>query len=178
MPRSFLVKSKRPGSHSSHSVYYHTQHSDRPVGAVIPATPGSCSSEALERNPKLASAPGYPAAHSHWIPMETSPSASSQTENWVLRRTAEHAAESERAPVSPSVWSPALGGAISSHREQELERLVQVLLSHRLQDNSSTQLCECPLCEKVRPSLTTLHNTTQHYTTPALNSTQLQHSTV
>lgn len=60
--------------------------------------------------------------------------------------------------MSSSVWSPPLGDMLSSHREQELERLVQVLLSHRLQDKSNTPLCECPLCEKVRPSL---YNSTQ-----------------
>ncbi|MCI4395299.1 hypothetical protein PGIGA_G00178670 [Pangasianodon gigas] len=149
MPRSFLVKSKRAGSHSSRSAHSHTYHSDGQLGALHGST-GSSSPVALELSPKMASAPSYPA--SHWVSMETSPNSASQAENWGLWTTGEQAGESERPPVSTAVWSPSLSHTLSSHREQELERLVQVLLSHRLQDNSNPPLCECPLCEKVLSS--------------------------
>ncbi|XP_060759900.1 zinc finger protein Gfi-1b-like [Neoarius graeffei] len=56
------------------------------------------------------------------------------------------AGESECPLVSTLSHTP------SSHREQKLESLVQVLLSHRLQDNSNTPLCKRPLCEKVMSS--------------------------
>ncbi|XP_053494263.1 zinc finger protein Gfi-1b-like [Ictalurus furcatus] len=153
MPRSFLVRSKRAGSHSSRSAHSHTHHSDGQLGAMHGST-GSSSPEALELSPKTDSAPSYPA--SHWVSMKTSPNSASQAENWGLWRTDEQTGESGRPLVSTSVWPPPLSHTLSSHREQELERLVQVLLSHRLQDSSNTPLCECPLCEKVLSSATGL----------------------
>ncbi|KAK3507967.1 hypothetical protein QTP70_005997 [Hemibagrus guttatus] len=148
MPRSFLVKSKRAGSHSSRSAHSYTYPSDGHLGTLSAVSPRSSSPVALELSPKMASAPGYPTSQSHWVSMKTSPNAASQAENWGLWRTDDQAGETERPPAYPSLWSPALSNTFSSHREQELERLVQVLLTHRLQDNSSTPLCECPLCEK------------------------------
>ncbi|XP_060759995.1 zinc finger protein Gfi-1b-like [Neoarius graeffei] len=149
MPRSFLVKSKRVGSHSSRSAHSHTYHADSQLGAMYGSNRSS-SPEALELSTKLPSAPSYPA--SHRVAMETSPNSASHVEDWGLWRTDKEAGESEHPMVSTPVWAPPLSHTPSSQREQELERLVQVLLSHRLQDNSNTPLCECPLCEKVLSS--------------------------
>ncbi|XP_027017985.2 zinc finger protein Gfi-1b-like [Tachysurus fulvidraco] len=179
MPRSFLVKSKKAGSHSSRSAHSYTYPSDRHVGALSAVSPRSSSPVALELSPKMASAPGYPASHSHWVSMETSPNSTSQAENWGLWRTDKQAGESEHPPACPLLWSPALSHTSSSHREQELERLVQVLLSHRLQENPSTPLCECPLCEKVLSSAVGLvtHLRRSHINRATVTSTGLGFST-
>ncbi|KAM9434746.1 uncharacterized protein Hap1MRO34_002503 isoform 2-T3 [Clarias gariepinus] len=149
MPRSFLVKSKRAGSHSSRPAHSRTYHSEGQLGNMCSST-GDRSPDALALSPKLPLAPSYPT--SHWVPVETNPDSASQAETWGIWRTDEKAGDSEHPPVSTTVWSPPLSHTLSSHREQELEQLVQVLLSHRLQDTSSTPLCECPLCEKVLSS--------------------------
>ncbi|XP_046700177.1 zinc finger protein Gfi-1b-like [Silurus meridionalis] len=160
MPRSFLVKSKRVWSHSSrpahspshsHSpghTHTHACHSDGQLGGLHGSS-GSSSPGALQLSPKLASTPGYHT--SHWVSMETSQNSAFQTENWGFWRTDDQTGDGERPLVSSSAWSPH-SDSLSSHREQELERLVQVLLSHRLQDNTNSPLCECPLCEKVLSS--------------------------
>ncbi|KAF7686421.1 zinc finger protein Gfi-1 [Silurus meridionalis] len=162
MPRSFLVKSKRVWSHSSrpahspshsHSpghTHTHACHSDGQLGGLHGSS-GSSSPGALQLSPKLASTPGYHT--SHWVSMETSQNSAFQTENWGFWRTDDQTGDGERPLVSSSAWSPH-SDSLSSHREQELERLVQVLLSHRLQDNTNSPLCECPLCEKSHLSLT------------------------
>ncbi|XP_062846957.1 zinc finger protein Gfi-1b-like [Trichomycterus rosablanca] len=146
MPRSFLVKSKRAGSHATRSSHFYAYSYDSHL-AALPRPGKRCSPEALDIPSKITSSYSNP----HWAPEATIPDPASQTEKLDLWETDQLEGETERPPESGSVWSTPTVETVGSRREQELERLVQVLLSYCLQDNNSP-LCECPLCEKVLSS--------------------------
>ncbi|KAI4876043.1 hypothetical protein NFI96_021036 [Prochilodus magdalenae] len=150
MPRSFLVKSKRTGSYSTRPAHFHAYDCDRHLKDSEEPN-WSSSPEHLELHAKSTAATtalGYSSIQ--WLPTPTSPDPVSQAENWASW-TAEQLSDGDGS--MPSWSSPHLRtvGTLRD-REQELERLVHALLSHRLQRNVKTPLCECPLCEKVLSS--------------------------
>ncbi|XP_017572868.1 zinc finger protein Gfi-1b-like [Pygocentrus nattereri] len=149
MPRSFLVKSKRAGSYSTRPTHFHAYNNDRHLEASQKPN-RSTSPEDLELHPLSTATTTALNSSVQWVPTATSPDPVSQAENWASW-TAEQLWSEDG---SVSMWLPPHLRTVGSlrDREQELERLVHALLSHRLQLNVKTPLCECPLCEKVLSS--------------------------
>ncbi|XP_072530638.1 uncharacterized protein [Salminus brasiliensis] len=150
MPRSFLVKSKRVGSYYTRTTHFHSYGHDGQCEDQKPNwSSSSDGQESSLRATPSTSALGY--TSTQWAPTASSPDPASQVENWASWTAERLGGESG----SGSVWSPPhhlqTVGTLRD-REQELERLVHALLSHRLQLNVKTPLCECPLCEKVLSS--------------------------
>ncbi|KAK1784783.1 hypothetical protein P4O66_003455 [Electrophorus voltai] len=140
MPRSFLVKSKRTGSYVARATrYLATEVTGQLEDSQRPSR--SSSPDGSELHPRPAVAIGavcHPSVHNPNF----------QTENWALCSTEQSSIENGRPLLTRSMWLPGRPG----DRDQELERLVHALLTHRLRVNVKTPLCECPLCEKVLTS--------------------------
>ncbi|XP_076866295.1 uncharacterized protein LOC143517538 [Brachyhypopomus gauderio] len=149
MPRSFLVKSKRTGSYLTRATRFHACGVNRQLeDSPRPNWSGSADTLGLQPIATPTSSVVAPPTIHH---------PSCQTEKWSLYTTDQLSSESELPLLSGSVWLPGHLGAVGpvvplGDREQELEKLVHALLTHRLQTNVKTPLCECPLCEKVLTS--------------------------
>ncbi|XP_043086491.1 zinc finger protein Gfi-1b-like [Puntigrus tetrazona] len=127
MPRSFLVKSKRAGHHSTRSA--HSQHGRHDGRA------SSCHSTALEL---------LPGSSTDSSRAQNSPEgAGGEPRPWPSSTAGE---QSGGCPFSTLSCSAAV------ERQSELERLIQALLSHHQLSNVQTPLCGCPLCEKLLSS--------------------------
>ncbi|KAG9279265.1 zinc finger protein Gfi-1b-like [Astyanax mexicanus] len=151
MPRSFLVKSKRVGSYYTRPpAHFHNYDHDGPFKAQKPSWSISPEQQELNSGATAASTGlGYDSIQ--WVPVASSPDPASQEENWASWATERLGVESGSGSVWSSPHHLQADGSLRD-REQELERLVHALLSHRLQLNVKTPLCECPLCEKVLSS--------------------------
>ncbi|XP_028841700.1 zinc finger protein Gfi-1b-like [Denticeps clupeoides] len=130
MPRSFLVKSKKAGSHAAHSARRHSH--------LLQEVAAPHSSPVLYQEAEMA------AAGSTLVPMTTATHPAPPVGHWC--RWPEDAPRHARCPPRPD---PPSAGA---ERKMELERLVYALLNHRQLINIQGPLCECPLCEKVLTS--------------------------
>ncbi|XP_051569472.1 zinc finger protein Gfi-1b-like [Myxocyprinus asiaticus] len=128
MPRSFLVKSKRAGHHSSRSVHSQIQQHDGQVS--------SCHSETLELRPGSPADTKTNRSSLYWT------NNSSDAEHW--NSTAVH-----QCGVYQASHSELSSPAVAVERETDLERLIQALLGHHQLINAQMPLCECPLCEKL-----------------------------
>ncbi|KAI2666885.1 zinc finger Gfi-1b-like protein [Labeo rohita] len=123
MPRSFLVKSKRAGHHSTRSARSQHQRHDRWTS--------SSHSTALELLPCTSSDGNR--THNSTAEAEPWPSATAVKQSGVCQLTD-------------------LSSSAALDRQSDLERLIQALLSHHQMANIQTPLCECPLCEKLLTS--------------------------
>ncbi|XP_051571825.1 zinc finger protein Gfi-1b-like [Myxocyprinus asiaticus] len=150
MPRSFLVKSKRAGHHSSRSTHSQHQQQDGWVS--------SCHSETIELSPSL---PTDTSRNNrsllHWT------NNSSDAEYW--NSTAVH-----QCGVCQTSHSELSSSSVVLESETDLERLIQALLSRHQLMNAQTPLCECSLCEKLLSSVVGLasHLRKSHVNRPAL----------
>uniref|UniRef100_A0AAY4BL55 C2H2-type domain-containing protein n=1 Tax=Denticeps clupeoides TaxID=299321 RepID=A0AAY4BL55_9TELE len=123
MPRSFLVKSKKAGSHAAHSARRHSH--------LLQEVAAPHSSPVLYQEAEMAAAGGT------LVPMTTATHPAPPVGHWCRW---------------PEGTGPASPEARRTPRKMELERLVYALLNHRQLINIQGPLCECPLCEKVLTS--------------------------
>ncbi|KAK2916942.1 hypothetical protein Q8A67_001316 [Cirrhinus molitorella] len=125
MPRSFLVKSKRAGHHSTRSTHSQDQHHDK--------WPSSSHSASLELLPCTSTDSSRTHNSTDAAGAEPWPSATAVKQSGVC-------------PLTDLSSSAAL------ERQSNLEHLIQAILSHHQLTNVQTPLCECPLCEKLLSS--------------------------
>ncbi|XP_052393596.1 zinc finger protein Gfi-1b isoform X1 [Carassius gibelio] len=125
MPRSFLVKSKRAGHHSTRSAHSQHGHHD--------GWTSSSRSSALELLPCTSTD-------------------SSQTQNSTDGAGAGAGAGAWPSPTAAGKQSGVCPSSDLSSSGSDLERLIQALLRHHQLNNVQTPLCECPLCEKFLSS--------------------------
>ncbi|XP_021411926.2 zinc finger protein Gfi-1b-like [Oncorhynchus mykiss] len=163
MPRSFLVKSKRPGSHppcfskgtrhtNPDQPQPHTNDHDRqnrawwevrsPHRSPFQEDQGNlCSGSEVKDTLE------YPCPS--WDAMATRPHSTSPADLWTSWSAETGGYDGVEPSESAPPWS--LHWPRGPDRERELEKLVHVLLSHRPHmDLNSTS--PCPLCEKVLSS--------------------------
>uniref|UniRef100_A0A8C1C2A5 C2H2-type domain-containing protein n=1 Tax=Cyprinus carpio carpio TaxID=630221 RepID=A0A8C1C2A5_CYPCA len=127
MPRSFLVKSKRAGHHSTRSAHSKHQHHD--------GWTSSSRSAALELLPSTSTE----GSRTH----NSTDGAGAEPQPW----------PSSTAVKQPGVCPLSkLSCPVAMERQSELECLIQAILSHHQLSNVQKPLCECPLCEKLLSS--------------------------
>ncbi|XP_010899340.1 zinc finger protein Gfi-1b [Esox lucius] len=155
MPRSFLVKSKRPGSHPAcFAKGYRKEHSDQPQPHIHHQEVGWQEVWSPHQSPfqgdqdTACSGSDFKETVNHtcpqWDPVATRPNRTSSVNPWTSLSAERN---SGMEPLeSALLWTPHCPHGLA--RERELERLVYVLLSHRqhIDLNSAHQ---CPLCDKV-----------------------------
>ncbi|KAL0993071.1 hypothetical protein UPYG_G00102850 [Umbra pygmaea] len=162
MPRSFLVKSKRPGSHPTFSSKgSKINHTDQPhmhledthnrawqeLGSLH-GSPLHDTQDSLCPGSEFKDNGNYPC--SHWDPIATRPQSTSPVDLWTSWPAACCSPKdipgcNVMVPVESDLyWSRHCPRG--PDREKELERLVYVLLSHRQHIDSISQ---CPLREKI-----------------------------
>ncbi|XP_071029545.1 zinc finger protein Gfi-1b-like [Oncorhynchus clarkii lewisi] len=160
MPRSFLVKSKRPGSHppcfskgtrhtNPDQPQPHTNHHDRQNRAWQEVrsphrSPFQEDQGNLCSGSEVKDTLDYPCPS--WDAMATRPHSTSPADLWTSRSAETQGYDGVEPSESALPWYP--HWPRGPDRERELEKLVHVLLSHRPHmDLKSTS--PCPLCEKV-----------------------------
>ncbi|XP_055051033.2 uncharacterized protein [Misgurnus anguillicaudatus] len=123
MPRSFLVKNKRAGHHSTRSAHsQHHHHDGWTSRSHSPVVAHPETSESVPRTDTDISRTEQPSVI------------------WSDTRTDPPPGAGHRSPPG------------AAERETDVERLVQVFLTHHQLLNIQTSLCECLFCEKLLSS--------------------------
>ncbi|XP_075998806.1 uncharacterized protein LOC142992325 [Genypterus blacodes] len=153
MPRSFLVKSKRTGSHllkpSKHSRYVDRRlqsqsctHTQQTVQFGVRQEKRQSEDAVQPLSSMLGVKDVLVEACTPWDGRTDGPHSAHTEDPW----SSEPPVENRDVPLSVSLWSA--DSCSTSQRERELEKLVYMLLNHTSHTDLKSPDSECPLCEK------------------------------